>query len=270
MKKLILPILCCLFATSIQAQTACVPGTLTKPQSGYIIPDSATNFNHSCVDMYYEQFIYIKAPKDTALGPIPATVDSFVVNKNVLGLPPGLVVESVPGFIPPSPGNPKTNFDRLIIKGDSLACIRISGTVPAGTTPSIYSLTIEVRAYLKVSGIVPLDTASNIGYYKIDVKGMPCWPAAVNDLDTYGFELLDNAPNPFSETTTLSFNSSKQEQYQLSVLNLLGEKVYQTTIQSTSGKNYIRLDASQWGSGTYMYSLSNGKNARTGKLQVIK
>jgi hypothetical protein len=270
MKKIILRLLCCLFATAIKAQTPCVPGTLSKPQSGYILPDSATNFNHACVGLYYEQIIYIKAPKDTTLGPVPATVDSFVVNKNVIGLPPGLVVEAVPGFKSPNPPNPNTNFERLIIKGDSLACIRISGTVPVGTTPSVYNLTIEVRAYLKISGIVSLDTASNIGYYKIDVKGQPCWPAAVNNLDAYGFELNANAPNPFSGVTLLSFNANQPDQYRLKVVNLLGEEVYQTSVKGLSGMNYIRLDASQWSSGVYIYALSNGRNTLTGKLQVIQ
>ena len=77
-------------------------------------------------------------------------------------------------------------------------------------------------------------------------------------------------PNPFSGVTLLSFNANQPDQYRLKVVNLLGEEVYQTSVKGLSGMNYIRLDASQWSSGVYMYALSNGRNTLTGKLQVIQ
>lgn len=269
MKKIFLPLLIMGFGLVAKAQP-CVPGTLTVPQSGYVLPDSATNFNHACVGVPYEQLVYIKAPKDTVLGPIPATIDSFVINKNITGLPPGLTVESVPGFTLASPPNPKTNFDRLIIKGDSLACIKISGTVPAGTTPSVYNLIIPIRAYVKVSGLIALDTPANLSYYKIDVKGTPCWPASVNQIDNYGFEVNEIVPNPFYSNTELRFTSSHTEFYQIKVFNLLGQEIYAEKIKGYPGANAIKLDASSWSSGTYIYTLSNDRNSRTGKIQVTK
>lgn len=269
MKKWILPLLFSAVAFVAKAQP-CVPGTLTKPQAGYILPDSATNFNHACVGMYYEQIVYIKAPKDTNMGGIPATIDSFVVSKDVVGLPPGLIAEAVPGYTPAAPPNPKTNFDRLIIKGDSMACIRISGTVPVGTTPMLYNLVIGVRAYVKVSGIVPMDTTANVSYYKIDVKAAPCWPAAVSDLTSVGFELEANTPNPFSNFTSLSFNSRTDEKFSLKVHNLLGQEIYSTEIKGQRGANHVTIDASTWSNGTYVYSVSNGRNSRMGKMQVSK
>lgn len=266
MKKIILPLFLMLF--SLYAHSQCVPGTLTKPQAGYIIPDSATNFAHACIGQYYEQIIYIKAPKDTLASGIPAVVDSFVMNKNIVGLPVGLSVTAVPGFTPAAPGNPNTNFERLIIKGDSLACIKVSGIIPAGTTPAVSQLTIEVRAYLRISGLIPLDTTANVGYYAIDMLGAPCWPAAVSDIDRFGFSLLATIPNPFSSTTQISFESAKSETYVLRVLNLLGEEVHRAEIAAQTGLNYYRLNAGGWANGLYMYSLSDGKHLLSGKLQV--
>jgi len=266
MKKIILPLFLMLF--SLYAHSQCVPGTLTKPQAGYIIPDSATNFAHACIGQYYEQIIYIKAPKDTVASGLTAVVDSFVMNKNIVGLPVGLSVTAVPGFTPAAPGNPNTNFERLIIKGDSLACIKVSGIIPAGTTPAVSQLTIEVRAYLRLLSTIPLDTTANVGYYAIDMLGAPCWPAAVNDVDRYGFSLLAAVPNPFSGTTQLSFESANAETYVLRVLNILGEEVHRSTVSAQAGMNYVRLDASGWASGLYMYSLSDGKHLLSSKLQV--
>lgn len=270
MKKIILPLLLVFVTFLINAQP-CVPGTLTIPQAGYVLPDSATNFDHACVGLPYEQIVYIKAPKDTLLGTFFADIDSFVVNKNVSGLPPGLMVESVPGFTPASPPNPKTNFDRLIIKKDSMACIKISGTIPAGTNPSVYNLLIEVRAYVKTFlGLVPVDTPVNITYYKIGVIGTPCWPASINDVDAYGFEVNGLVPNPVLNTTELRFKSSARESLSLKVFNLLGQEVYVASIQSIIGDNKAIIDASKWSNGIYLYSLSNGRNNRLGKLQVMK
>lgn len=270
MKKIILPLFLVFVAFLAKAQP-CVPGTLTIPQAGYVLPDSATNFNHACVGLPYNQIVYIKAPKDTSLGGILADIDSFVVNKNVSGLPPGLMVESVPGFTPASPPNPKTNFDRLIIKKDSMACIKISGTIPAGTTPSVYNLVIEVRAYVKTfGGLVPVDTPVNITYYQIEVIGTPCWPASVNDLDAYGFEVNELIPNPVFNTTELRFKSNSRESLSLKVYNLLGQEVYSAFIPSIVGDNKAIIDVSKWSNGIYLYSLSNGRNNQLGKLQVMK
>lgn len=269
MKKIILPLLIVFVAFLAKAQP-CVPGTVTIPQAGYVLPDSATNFAHACVGLPYQQIIYIKAPKDTMVAGQPADIDSFVVDKNVSGLPPGLTVEAVPGFTMASPPNPKTNFDRLIIKGDSMACIKISGTVPVGTTPAVYNLSINVRAYIKVLSLIPLDTPSNLTYYKIDVKGTPCSPASVSELNSFGFEVTDLVPNPIWNNAELRFTAAQSASFELKVHNLLGQEIYSTTFQGLVGDNKAILDASKWNSGIYIYSLSNGRNTHTGKLQVGK
>jgi hypothetical protein len=130
---------------------------------------------------------------------------------------------------------------------------------------------IEVRAYVKTfGGLVPVDTPVNITYYQIEVLGSPCWPASVNDIDAYGFEVNELVPNPVFNTTELRFKSTSRESLSLKVFNLLGQEVYSTFIQSTVGDNKAIIDASKWSNGIYLYSLSNGRNNRLGKLQVMK
>ena len=169
MKKIILLILVIFSVQISQAQTPCVPGALVGTGKGYILPDSATNLNHGCAGLAYEQIIYIKVPADTSFTfltiPISATVDSFVVDANIVGLPSALVSASVPAITPASGSTPKTNFDRLVIGGDSLACIKLSGVLDAALPPGDQNLTIKIRAYL--SGVPApfgptLDTASVI------------------------------------------------------------------------------------------------------------
>ncbi len=274
MKRIFLPIFILLGFSAAQAQV-CVPGTVTAPQAGYIIPDSATNLNHACVGLPYEQIIYIKAQKDTSVTfnglPASAKVDSFVVAKNVLNLPPGLTVQAVPGFKPASgdASKPNTNFERLIIKGDSMACIKISGTVPAGTTPQLYSLSISVRAYLKVLTVVPIDTLADVTYYAIDVKGAPCWPASVNNV-TPSFTMEAPFPNPMSTSMYIPFSAQNSGEYQLRVFSFLGQEVYATRMKAVPGANYFRVDNQGWSNGMYLFTLSNGQAQQSGKFSVSR
>ena len=290
MKKTLIPLLFAFVGLSTQAQV-CVPGTLTAPKNAYILPDSATNFNHGCVGQYYEQILYIKASKDTVInvttpvqGVITATIDSFVVEAAIGGMPAYLTAESVPGFLTAAGATwPKSNMDRLVIPGDSMACVRVSGTIPMGTTPGPIPLSINLRVYTSnltsadplFDAVIPTfypgrktDTVTSIGYYSIQVNGNPCWPAAVNDLNQYGFSLQGNHPNPFSTTTQLRFESANSGSYMLTVVNLMGETVLLKEIKAQQGDNSIQIDGSKWSNGFYMYTIGNGKNLLNGKLQI--
>jgi hypothetical protein len=274
MKKIFLPLLMVLGISAANAQTVCVPGTVTAPKAGYIIPDSATNLNHACVGLPYEQIIYIKAQRDTSIVLFGLTqqaqIDSYVVRKAVTNLPPGLTVQAVPGFKPASgdASKPKTNFERLIIPGDSLACIKISGTVPTGTTPQVYTLVIQVRAYL--SGLplgLKIDTLADINYYSIDVKGTPCWPAAVSDVAS-SFSLDAPFPNPMSTSMYVPFNAYTAGTYNLRVFSFLGQEVYYSEMKASQGSNYFRVDNLGWANGMYLFTLSNNEQTRSGKFSI--
>lgn len=273
MKKLILPLFITLFSFQY-AQAQCVPGTETKPQAGYIIPDSAANLKIACAGQPYEQIIYIKAPKDTQVtapgipAPVNARIDSFVVDVNIVGLPPYLTVETVPAPTPAAPGTPKSNYDRLIIKGDSMACMRISGNVPAGVS-GVNPLTIGVRAYLFAMNLIPMDTLANIGYYHLDVMN-PCWPAGVQELEKNHFNITEIAPNPTSNITNITFMSNTAEEYEYRILSSLGQIVESKKIAAIDGMNRISVDMAHLSNGFYLFTLTNGRNIISKKLQVSK
>lgn len=269
MKKIILPILM-MICTASFAQV-CVPNAVTNSNKGYIIPDAATNFNDACIGQNYTQYIYIKVPKDTSvvyLGlTIPATIDSFVIKKDIIGLPPGLMAETVPNFRPAAPSNPKTNFERLVVKGDSLACIKISGVVPTGTPLGINNLSINVRVYLNL-GLTAIDTAMDLNYYTINVKANNCYPASASNIEKYNFDLVGNIPNPANGNTNIVFESAKADNFDLKIIDALGGTIFNQTIKSQIGMNYITLDASKFSTGMYMILLSDSKNRLTQKMQV--
>lgn len=268
----------------------CVPGTITSTAAGYILPDSTTNMNHGCPGQPYLQIMYLKAPPDTAFvvttplsGTITAHIDSFVVEKTIAGLPTYLSVSSVPGTLPAAGSAfPKSNMERMVIPGDSLACVRIDGNVPSSTTPGTNTLTIKLRAYLSnlsssnavLNALIPTlypgnktDTIISLGYYKIVIDAVPC-PTAVSNLTRYGFDLIGNIPNPFSNDTRINFEANKATNLDLKIMNAMGQVIYTRSIKSDIGMNYITLDASNWSKGVYSYSLSDGQNRVTRKMEL--
>ncbi|MEZ5045902.1 MAG: T9SS type A sorting domain-containing protein [Chitinophagaceae bacterium] len=272
MKKIILLFLLVASTTMMFAQAPCSPSGQTASSAGYILPDSATNFNHACIGQPYVQYVYIKAPKDTTIVfngvSVPASVDSFVVEKTVTGLPTGLIVEANPNYLPPVSSNPKANFERMVIKGDSLACIKISGTIPSTATPGIATLNINVRAYLTISGIIQFDSLSTVDYYHIELKAAPCFPAAVNDLASSSIYALQCLPNPAQNTVSIQFDALKTESMTFALKNLLGQVVYSQAIKVNQGLNKHTFNIANFPNGVYMYQLSNEDQHTSGKLQI--
>jgi hypothetical protein len=292
MKKILLPLFFLLTGLAASAQV-CVPGTLTAPKNAYILPDSATNFANACPGTYYEQILYIKAAKDTAIATtipiigacvITARIDSFVVDATIVGLPSYLSIQSVPLPLQPAGASaPKSNILRLVIPGDSLACVKVSGNVPPGTLAATIPLTINLRVYLDsmhstnaaaefgIPSVYPgrkTDTLTGINDYRIVVYPTPCWPTAVNTISTYNFNLVGNVPNPSNSMTQIVFESNIAEMYTLQVVNTVGETIFSKKVQAAKGMNYIPVDTKNIASGIYIYSLSDGKNSVSKRMEV--
>ncbi len=83
--------------------------------------------------------------------------------------------------------------------------------------------------------------------------------------------LEQNYPNPFNPVTTISFTLPVSEFVDLSVYNLLGQKV--GIIYSgiaNSGKTVVDFNASALSSGIYFYTLSTKSETFTKKLMLLK
>lgn len=269
MKRFIFPIL--LFIGFNSTAQVCTPGTIQGTGKGYIIPDAVTNFNDACIGQNYTQYIYIKVPKDTTVSvsgvSLPATIDSFVIKRAIGGIPPGLTADCVPAFLPAATNNPKTNFERLVVKGDSLACIKISGIVPTGTPTGTYNLTINVRAYVKV-GFIAQDTSMDLSYYKIEVKNNNCYPASVQQIQQASFNIAGIAPNPFTAQTTIQLEAAQANTIELSIHNMLGQPVYGKQFQTKTGTNYLSIENQQWRAGIYYLTITDGKRRETRKIEI--
>ncbi len=87
-----------------------------------------------------------------------------------------------------------------------------------------------------------------------------------------GFALRQNYPNPFNPTTVISYQLSAVSDVQLSVFNVLGQKV-RTLVSNRqeAGSHSITFDADGLASGVYIYRLSTGNGfVRTKKMILLR
>jgi hypothetical protein len=87
-----------------------------------------------------------------------------------------------------------------------------------------------------------------------------------------GFALAQNYPNPFNPTTTINFSLGKTSYVELTVYNILGQKVA-TLLDShhmNVGTYAVQFDARNFASGVYVYRLQAGDFRSDKKMLLLK
>jgi len=85
------------------------------------------------------------------------------------------------------------------------------------------------------------------------------------------YALQQNYPNPFNPTTNIKFSLPKTSEVQLSVYNILGQKVM-TLVNGKmqAGFHQVTFDASHLASGMYIYRIKAGNFISSKKMMLIK
>ena len=83
--------------------------------------------------------------------------------------------------------------------------------------------------------------------------------------------LFQNFPNPFNPVTTIRFGLPKESKVNLSIYNILGEKLESIILgQKPAGYHKVTRDASNFASGIYFYRLQAGDFVQTRKIVYLK
>ncbi len=115
-------------------------------------------------------------------------------------------------------------------------------------------------AYSPTQKTLPADLAAQIPTAVQDGK------AVVNN-----YKLNQNYPNPFNPSTKISFNLEKTGYTELSVYNMLGQKVASLfSGVMSAGSHEFSFDASRLQSGVYVYQLKSGSFSQTRKMMLLK
>jgi len=85
------------------------------------------------------------------------------------------------------------------------------------------------------------------------------------------FDLGNNYPNPFNPTTNIKYSISNSVHVQLSIYNILGQRVATLVDRKqTAGRYQILFDANRFSSGVYLYRLTAGDFIQTKKMTLLK
>ena len=237
---------------------ACTPDpqyTNTSTQNG-IYPDTLTDFDTAYVGVAYTQLVTIVVPPDTqALPPPfpPIPWDSTRLD-SVSGLPASMSYACWNN-------NGSGNMNRCMWKGNSIGCAMISGT-PTTAEIGVHPLKFYTNNF--VGG----QTAANpyvITTYKIVVVASN----AVNENPKIQF-VMQNNPNPMTDLSEIQFTAEDNGMVNFKIYNIIGTVVKQQDIFVRKGLNKLELNAKDFDSGIYFYSLSHGSNTFTRKMIVNK
>jgi len=127
----------------------------------------------------------------------------------------------------------------------------------------------------------PAYTGSQGGFPAGDLNWFPSkkaeWLTWITDVETEegyipeSFSLEQNYPNPFNPSTRITFNITEAGLTNISVYNLLGQKVATVLNQElVAGRHTVDFNGTNLSSGVYFYKLESGKNVATQKMMLLK
>ena len=106
---------------------------------------------------------------------------------------------------------------------------------------------------------------------KFEGKTLDVRPSGVGirELNESDFSMVENRPNPFSNSTTIAFElATEGQQIEFSVYNLLGNQIHSQAVQASKGLNTIEFTAKGLSSGIYLYTISNAETMVTRKMVI--
>jgi len=89
---------------------------------------------------------------------------------------------------------------------------------------------------------------------------------AVEEQTTNLFNVSDNYPNPTTGLTNFDVTMKQNANIVLSIYNGLGQEVYTNESKLSIGKHTLTVDASNFASGLYFYTIKSGSSSISGKI----
>jgi len=229
---------------SLKLSAQCVPDTANCEDTGDPGQMCPQTLPDAVVNEPYDEIITVIAPDTATLGPIQVGL-AYITVDSVGNLPPGIEYQ--------------TNAE--IFYPDSAYCILVSGTPSeAGKFP----LKIKVSAYVNMGAGVIVKAGERVDSTSVVVTVN--WPSGIDPYKINEFQVLPNAPNPFSDVTRLGFYTPFDDHIQLQVYNILGKLMHEEALGAPPGEHYFDFNGSTLNPGTYFYRVTNSSGLFTGKF----
>ena len=251
----------------IAQQSPCEPQASLQDSTFGLWPDTTQNLPLAVKEVYYEEHIQIKTPNTVGevmgdpfyieefpiINIAPFNIDSIKL-VDVEGLP-----ESMSAYLSQADS---------IFDGNAVACVTLYGT-PTADEVGQYDIVLNIDGWITVFGATlslygALGDYEKIEGYKLIVQSS----ASIGEGENTTFTLSQNAPNPFSNITTIELYSKDYSNYDFLIVDLMGKVVHNETINAVVGLNTIEVDASSFETGMYFYSIRNGQDVLTKKMII--
>lgn len=271
-KSLLFTLLFSLSLTVLAQQSPCVPDASLQDSTFGLWPDTIQNLPIAQLDTYYEEHIQIKTPNTVGevMGdPYEIEVLGFPVNIAPLEID-SIKLVGVNGL--PSVMSTYLSNSDSIFMGNDIACVTLFGT-PGVDELGTHDISLIIDGWINVSVIGTVSLYEQLGDYEtIDGYRLVVQSemVSIDENNNLSFSVSQNSPNPFSNRTSIEFNSTTEGEYLFSVVNLLGEVQDHRIINANYGSNKIDVDASALSSGIYFYTLSNAQGIITKKMIINK
>jgi len=154
---------------------------------------------------------------------------------------------------------PGPSLPVITASGDTVTCPSsigylyqwfFNGNLIAGATDSFYVAQTTGTYSLQVTDSLGCSALSN-GLY-VDITSVKY------ELAGLSFEIY---PNPASQSVVISWQSSVRENIDITVINVLGEKVYDERSEIENQKSEIKIDVSSFVKGVYILHITIGNNS---------
>jgi len=136
------------------------------------------------------------------------------------------------------------------------------------------------KTYMSANGSSWYNMGSD---YSVDVairiRTVPTFAVSVDeddDLKPYRYSLSYNYPNPFNPMTTINYSIEKRTMVNISVYNMLGQKVNTIVNEIKPAGEYVAYwsgkgaDGHEVASGVYLYKLQTDEYVETKKMMLLK
>jgi hypothetical protein len=212
-------------------------------QPGYYSSAGKNKLPQAYIHVPYDDTITVIAPKDTTFQGNTFTVDSLTL-VSITGLPDTLTY-SAPTytFYPNTPG-----------------CIKVSGTPgKAGK----FKLDFDVVIYITGSP-QGLQRTEKFDFEVLDTS------ATASIKSNWANEQISIAPNPAQEKFQVLLRDLNPEKLEISIHNLVGEKVFVKKYDSVDTQDPIWVNTSDFPSGIYIYTIATPLTEKAGRLIITE
>ncbi|RYD80238.1 MAG: T9SS type A sorting domain-containing protein [Sphingobacteriales bacterium] len=245
MKKILLSILFLAGLATAEAQTVCTPNTNLKEPGMY-----PSNLPDAKVNVMYSEVIQFKFPKDTSAFGGVADIDSIRLAR-VDSMPKDFVFEC---------SKPRCSY-----LGGENGCVVVKGN-PKADMIGNYTIYITGQAYARYGGVPlpPQDFTRSIELNIVSASALYANKKNVSNI----FEVKQNQPNPFGNTTLIEYSSPGVQAVSFKVYDIVGHQVYNKEMMATAGDNTVKFERNNLKSGIYFYSLQMGEKLITKKMTI--